>query len=471
MASNYTSRSTTGPPGNRPAHSWPTHLPSVTLERIAQGGEAVGRHEGRVVFVRGGLPGEVVSVHLTQTRSRYARGVVDEVLRAAPERVEPRCALFGKCGGCHWQFIAYPAQIVFKQTILKEQCHRIGHIEDAPVLPALGMTDPWGYRAKAQLHLAPDGLAGFYAWNSHEVIPLERCPLLVPKINRVLPLLRGAQGLRPADRPSQITLRYSWAEDTCLTILHGGTRRGALALLEYLSDQIREIAWENGRRTEILSGKGFLLETLGTTSLRVSPDSFFQANVPQTQRLVHILGECLGIRPSDRLLDAYAGVGALSLPLASLVKQVTAIEAHAMAASDCARNAVQLGLANVEVLEGSVERVLPTLDRRFDLVILDPPRRGCHERALEAVVQCRPRSVAYVSCHPGTLARDLGLLRAWGYHPRQILPVDLFPQTFHVESLSVLDQTDSPGRSTPTASPPRFAETASRPGQDRRSPH
>jgi 23S rRNA (uracil1939-C5)-methyltransferase len=407
---------------------------------MAQGGESVGHYKGRVVFVRGGLPGETVSARLTQTRERYARGIVSQVLSAAPERVDPRCPVFGRCGGCHWQYAAYPAQIAFKQTILEEQCQRLGGIEEPPIGPALAMSNPWAYRSKAQFRLSAEGNPGFYARQSHDVVPILQCPLLVPKLNVIVPLLERAKDIPPAHRPSEISLRYSWAEEECHVQFHGGTRRGATTLQSHLVGEVSEISWRKDRETRILEGRGFLLETLGGMSLRVSADSFFQVNVPQTRRLLQTLIDLLEPQPDDHLLDAYSGVGALSLPIAPHVKTVTAIEAHAAAVADFRRNTHHLGATNVRVLQGLVERVLPELARGFDVIILDPPRRGCLGRALEAVVQCRPRRIGYVSCHPGTLARDLRLLCAQEYRLLQIVPVDLFPQTFHVESVSLLER-------------------------------
>jgi 23S rRNA (uracil1939-C5)-methyltransferase len=415
----------------------------VHLDGIAQGGDAVGHHDGQVVFVQGGLPGEDVTVRVTERQRSFLRGVVEEVLQPSPERVLPRCPLFGRCGGCHWQTMSYQAQLACKRTIVAEQCQHVGQIADVPVAPAMGMQEPWGYRSTAELHVAPAGLAGYYAAHSHEVVPLDSCPLLVPALNVLLPhLQRLLPEMAPADRPAEITLRWSWAEEVVLLLLEGGTRRGAVHLREALAGQVSEVSWSRGRQVQILAGRGFFFEALDEKPLRVSPTSFFQVNVPQARRLLQTVLAMLDPRPEDYVLDAYAGVGALSLPLAGLVRRVTAIEVHPAAVADLRENARQrAGGGHVEALVGLVEQVLPAQGERYDLVILDPPRRGCLPAALEAVLAARPRRIVYVSCHPGTLARDLRTLTAGGYRLCQVQPVDLFPQTFHVESVALLEDT------------------------------
>lgn len=434
--------------------SWPDRISSLALEGIAQGGDAVGRYQGRVVFARGGLPGEIVSLHLTQTHKSFARGVVEAVHTAAPERVRPGCPLFDRCGGCQWQYIDYPAQLAFKRIIVEEQCR---HLISSPatVLPTVGMEEPWNYRSTAQLRLAPDGRLGYYAWHSHDLVPLERCPLLVEPLNeRIPPLARALQALAPAERPEQVTLRYSWEEDRCLLLIDQGSRGAACRLRDRLQVAFPEVAWQRGRGIEVLAGQGFLHESLAGAPLRVSSRSFFQVNVPQARSLLQTVHAMLDPLSGEHLLDAYAGVGALSLSLfqgqslqaawaegvVRAVGRVTAIESHPDAVKDLRANARRWGEDRVEVFPGTVERLLPGLGWAFDLVVLDPPRRGCQPEVLAAVAAGRPRRIAYVSCHPGTLARDLPVLLGGGYRLVRIQPLDLFPQTFHVESVALLER-------------------------------
>ncbi len=420
---------------------WPSHLDSLRLDGIAQGGEAVGHVEGRVVFVQGGIPGEVVSVRLLEKRPAYARGEVEQILEPSPDRVGPPCSLAGQCGGCGWQYIAYPAQLAFKRTIVEEQCRHMGGLAECPVEPTLGMQEPWHYRSTIEVHVAPTGLVGYYAPHSHHVVAAEDCPLHVRPLHAVLlKLQRIVPSIRPADRPAAITLRYSWAEKASLVLFQEGTRGGAAQLAERIADRAPEAAWQHGRQVQILAGRGYLVEKVGGVALRVSPTSFFQVNVPQARRMVQLIEEMLEPRPGDSLLDAYAGVGALSLPLAHQVARITAIESHPAAVADLRANVQQLGLDHIEAIEGLVEKVLPAQAERsgYDLILLDPPRRGCEPAVLQAILSARPRRIVYVSCHPGTLARDLKALRAGGYHPLRVQPLDMFPQTPHVESVALL---------------------------------
>jgi 23S rRNA (uracil1939-C5)-methyltransferase len=414
----------------------------IRLEGIAQGGEAVGRWKGQVIFVQGGLPGEVVALRLTARRRSFARGVVEEVLQPSRDRIKPRCPLFGNCGGCHWQYIAYPTQVDLKQTIVVEQCRHLGRIAELPLAAPLAMAEPWGYRSTAELHLSPAGLVGYYAARSHEVVPLEVCPLLAPALNDLLPpLQRLLPTLTPADRPKALTMRWSWAEECVLLLLTGGTRQGALHLGEELAGLAAEVVWRHGRQMEVLHGRGYFHEALDDLLLRVSPTAFFQVNVPQARRLLQAVRALLDPRPEDHLLDAYAGVGALSLPLLGSVRQVTAVESHPAAVADLRANVRRWAdSGQVEVLAGPVERVLPAHEGQYDLATLDPPRRGCAPAALQAILAGRPRRIVYVSCHPGTLARDIRILIDGGHRLRFIQLVDLFPQTFHVESVALLEQ-------------------------------
>jgi len=414
----------------------------IRLEGIAQGGEAVGRWKGKVIFAQGGLPGEVVALCLTAQRRSFARGVVEEVLQPSLDRIEPRCPLFGPCGGCHWQYVAYPAQVDLKRTIVGEQCQHLGRVAEPPVAAPLAMEEPWGYRSTAELHLSSAGLVGYYAARSHEVVPLEDgCPLLVPALDELLPpLQRLLPTLNPADRPTDLTMRWSWAEGCALLLLVGGTHQGARHLCEELSGLVSEVIWRHGRQMEVLCGRGYFHEVLDDLPLRVSPTAFFQVNVPQARCLLQIVRALLDPRPEDHLLDAYAGVGALSLPLLGAVRQVTAIESHPAAVADLRANVRRWADAGqVKVLAGRVEHVLSAQRGKYDLVVLDPPRRGCAPAALRAILAGRPRRIVYVSCHPGTLARDIRILIEGGYCLQSIQPVDLFPQTFHVESVALLE--------------------------------
>ncbi len=420
---------------------WPDRLDSLRLEGIAQGGEAVGHVEGRVVFVQGGIPGELVSVRLLEKRPSYAKGQVEQVLEPSPDRVGPPCPLVGQCGGCGWQYIAYPAQLAFKKTIVEEQCRHMGGLTECPIEPTLGMKEPWRYRSTVEVHVAPTGLVGYYAPRSHHVVAADDCPLHVRPLNSVLlKLQRIIPSIRPADRPAAITLRYSWAEKLTMVLFQEGTRSGAAQLAERLADRVAEAAWQHGRHVQVLAGRGYLVEKIGGVSLRLSPTSFFQVNIPQARRMVQLVEEMLEPRPEDSLLDAYAGVGAISLPLARRVDRITAIESHPAAVADLRANVQQLRLDQVEAIEGLVERVLPAQveSQHYDLILLDPPRRGCEPAVLQAILSAQPRRIVYVSCHPGTLARDLKALRAGGYHLLRVQPLDMFPQTPHVESVALL---------------------------------
>lgn len=420
--------------------SYPDEL-ELLVERMAQGGAGVGRWEGRVIFAAGGLPGERVRVRLSERRARYAHGHVVAVQEPAPERIAPRLP-----GADHisWQHIDYAAQLGFKQTILREQLARLAGLE-VPVAPVLPAAQPWGYRNTAHLRIdAARGLVGYYAASSHTLRDLPADPLLLPALNEALAGLRRL--LVPDAWPVvAVTLRGSGAYGYAVAALHGLPNHAPADSLENLGwrwsahvPSLAAAAPEVGTR----GGSPVTLhEELGEIVFALSPASFFQSNTAQAARLLDVVRELLALQPSDHLLDAYSGVGAFALPLARHVQTVVAIEEHHQAVADGEASAQQNDVGNVTFLAAPVERALASLTAPLDAAILDPPRRGCHPAALQALADLAPTRIAYVSCQPGILARDLRLLIERGYALRAVQPVDLFPQTPHIECVALLDRT------------------------------
>ena len=393
----------------------------LTLTDIAYGGQAIGHHEGRVVFVEGGIPGEEVwaSVH---SRGDYLVGAVDEVVVPSPHRVSPPCPYVGACGGCQWQHIAYPYQLELKQHILAEQLRRIGKFTDPPVPPTVP-SEPWAYRNHARFSLDREGHLGFVGPGGRRPVAIDRCLIMDEAINRTLAVLQEhheelARLPRVASKGArlhQVAVRY-------------GVATGELLINPDLSK----------RGVPLASGQALYHESLRGHRFRVSAASFFQVNTPQAETLVRLVTERLALTGHETIVDAYAGVGTFAALLAGRAARVIAIEESAAANADAKVNLE--GISNVELIAGKVERVLPQLEERVDAVILDPPRPGCHAAVLEAIIERAPRRVVYVSCDPATLARDLAVLRDGGYALREALPVDLFPQTYHIEAVATLDR-------------------------------
>lgn len=410
----------------------------LQLDGIAQGGDGVGRYDGQVVFVRGGLPGERVRVRITERKASYLRGEVETLVEVSPDRVEPRLL-----AGDHapWQHIAYPAQLRFKETILREQLAKLAGLHTMPLEPIVAAPQPWGYRNTAHLH-AHGTTLGYFAAGTHTVEPLGSDPLLLPGLNAALTTLAK---ILPRDLITGVTLRASEAFGYVLGVLHADSHAHPddLELLAAAwrahAPHVAGVSAElRGREVIDPQGSVTLNEVLSEIVYQLGPTSFFQANVPQAQRLVDLALAALAPRPKQRFLDLYSGVGVFALPMAVAGAQVTAIEEHPGAVTDGRLSAKLNQIAGVTFVRSAVERALPNITEPIHGVLLDPPRRGCHPAVLEELVRLHPPSIVYVSCHPGILGRDLPPLLQAGYAIERIQPVDLFPQTPHIETIVVL---------------------------------
>lgn len=422
----------------RTTTDWPAEV-EIEIDALAQGGAGVGRWQDRPVFVAGALPGERVRARLVERRDTWARGELAALLSApAPARAAPPCPIYAECGGCDWQHLRLDGQRAAKQAILGEQLTHMGRLGQVPLLPTAGAA-PWAYRSTARLHIAGE-LIGFYAAGGRRIVPLAECPLLDPRLNEALAALRL---LLPAPGLREATLRLSTTTGRIHALLDGQGQpawnqlardwRAAVPALSGVSAAARS-GWR------MLAGAPYLEELMGDVLLRVSPTSFFQANVERARAVLAELERWLALAPDATLLDAFCGVGTFVLPLGRRVSRAWGIEENPAAIADAAASASAHAIANVTLIAGKVEDQIGELAGRVDMAVLDPPRRGCEESTLAALLRLRPRQIAYLSCHPGTLARDIRALSAGGYGLRSAQPFDFFPQTAHIESLVLLER-------------------------------
>jgi 23S rRNA (uracil1939-C5)-methyltransferase len=430
----------------------------ITLSALAFGGDAVGRvpegdpRAGLAVFVPYALPGETVRLRLLDVKRGHARGELLEVLVPSPERVTPRCPHFFTpqseitCGGCHYQHLSYPAQLAAKAVILRDQLERIGGLKDPAVLPAVASPYAWNYRNHVQFHLTLQGKLGFEAHRSHRVIPIRECHLPEATINQLWPRLE----LEPLPGLERVSLRVGAGEEMML-ILEGGDPQSFELIIEELPISAVHLGPAGplvmaGNEALDIEVEAMRLDPGGSIpgtsplrrSFRVSADSFFQVNTSQAGEMVTHLLSNLPLDPSTTLLDVYCGVGLFSAFLASRVGRLIGIEISPSACQDFELNLSDFD--NVELYEAAAEETLPALDIRPDVILVDPPRAGLGLPALDGLNNLGPSTLAYVSCDPATLARDARRLVANGYHLRQITPFDLFPQTYHIESISFWDR-------------------------------
>ncbi len=404
---------------------------TLTLEQMAHGGEALGRHEGKVIFVGYSMPGESVRVRLTEDHASWARAQLVEVLASSPDRVIPPCPYFGpeRCGGCQWQHIAYERQLQLKQEVVIDQLRRLGRVAEPPVKSTLAVGEPWGYRNHMQFSVTRDGRLGLRRSNSREVVAIDECLLLHPSLQELY-----------------ASFELEW-DALRRVILRCGVNTGdRMVILEADSDEIPEIAIDmpvsvvlhRARKGPFpLAGLPFLRERVGEKVFRVSSQSFFQVNTAGAEVLLRLVREYLSPKGHETLLDLYCGVGLFGLSLAEEVGLVIGIDASESAMEDAAYNAEDFGLDNVALHEGPVEEVLPVLWEPAELAVLDPPRSGAGREVLAQLPRLHVRRVVYVSCDVATMARDARFLQELGYRLREVQPVDMFPQTYHIETVSL----------------------------------
>lgn len=395
----------------------------LDLDGITHGGEAVGRlPEGKACFVPFAIPGERVRVRVVEERRRWARGELLEVLVPSPDRVEAPCALFGPggCGGCQLQHVAPERQTALRRRVLIEQLERIGGISDPPVTAAVRCGDE-AYRTRARFAVTRDGRLGFRRAGSHDVVPVARCHLATADLQA----LRERMGDGWAG-VGEVTLRTGSAGSAAVVT----PGPDALPPLPATAD---DVALLDATGTAVgLRGDGVLTEVVDGFGFRVSPTSFFQANRCGAETLLRLVRAAAAVQPGERVLDCYAGVGLFARGLAEDGGVVTAVEAHPAAAADARHNLA----GHATVVEDDVAAVVAGWDARVDVVVLDPPRRGAGAAQVTAMAGLAARTIVYVACDPAALARDAAALRDAGYDLIEVVPVDQFAHTAHIEAVA-----------------------------------
>lgn len=420
-----------------------TTEPSVfdlQLEKLTYGGEAMGRlPDGRAVFVLFGLPGERVRVRLTEEKRSFARGELVEILEPSPHRIMPRCTHFGVCGGCHYQNLPYEEQRKAKTEILRDQLTRIGRIEAPPVSEMVPNPSPWNYRNHVQFHLTNEGRLGYMTAGIPRVFPIRECHLPEGSINSLWPQLEFEPGM-----------------DLDRVAIRSGVDEELMLILESDSPEPPELEIETGISVThifdedmvVIAGNDHVMVRVLDRTFRVSAASFFQVNAAMAERMVEHFLVHLPTVQSATLLDIYCGAGLFSAFLAPKFERLIGIESSPAACEDFAYNLDEF--ENVDLYEGFAEEILPELVGRIGrdgipdgdnptYVVVDPPRAGLDKRVLDGLVKLSPQVIAYVSCDPSTLARDAARLIQGGYQLRHVTPFDLFPQTFHIESISFFE--------------------------------
>jgi 23S rRNA (uracil1939-C5)-methyltransferase len=385
-------------------------MTEIQIDRIGPGGEGVGSIDGRITFVPGVLPGERARVRVVEEKRRWARAELLEVIEAAPGRVTPPCPVFDRCGGCSWLHADTNLHARWKQSIVEQQLARIAKL-DCEVRPTRTPSSPVGYRNKAVLEIA-SGRPAFHESRSHTLVPVDDCLVLHTSLRQMLGELGDLDGV------TQLTLRTGVRTGDRMILAAG-------ELPAQANDWSGSVVHARGHAIHVLKGLDHFHEEIAGKRLRITANAFFQVNTDGAELLVDLVGDALQPGPEDHLADLYAGGGLFAATVGRRAKRVTAVESGLSTRDDLQANSGP----NVRVVAHAVEQ----WSDRADIVVCDPPRRGLQTRGVDVVVGTGARAIAYVSCDTGTFARDARALVDRGFALESVQPVDMFPQTAHVE--------------------------------------
>jgi len=444
---------------------------TLTIKRLGINGEGVGYFKKQVVFVEGALPGEVVIAKIEKIEQKYAIAKLKKIRTKSPERVEPPCSIFEKCGGCQLQHLSYEGQLKEKKDQVIQAFERYTHFtnDNIPINNTIGMNNPWSYRNKGQLQVGKVGeqvIAGLYEMGSHNLIDLSECAVQHPKANEIVQ--KTKQILQKLQIPIYNERKRSGVIRTVVTRVGFETGQLQLVLvtnqrqIPKLNELIMEIRYElpdvksivqniNSSKTSTIFGEESVLlwgeerieEKLGDLSFSLSPRAFFQLNPEQTVKLYNKVKEYAALTGTEIVVDAYCGVGTIGLWLASAAKEIRGMDIIPEAILDARENARRSGITNAIYEVGKAETWMPKwVNEGFapDVVVVDPPRTGCDQALLNTLIQVKPKKLIYVSCNPSTLAKDCKHLLAAGFILKEIQPVDMFPHTSHVECVTLLER-------------------------------
>lgn len=457
-------------PSSSPTLDWRQGaLLTLTIVDLSNSGDGVGRCQERVVFVPNAVPGDRLSVRLLHVKPQYAHGRIEKILKPSPHRIRPACIVADKCGGCQWQPVEYERQLEAKQAQVIQSLERIGGLNNPPVDTVLA-SPPLGYRNKVSYPLGTSATgqvqAGYYQKSSHRLVNLNQCPIQDPRLNPLLAEVKQdiqQRGWSIYDETQHqgllrhLSLRIGQRTGEMLLTLVATTLKlpdlneQAELWLDRYPDLVGVFLNSNpdrtnaifGSETRCIAGQPYLREILAGLQFQIRPTTFFQVNTAQAEALLQTIQQELRFQGHELVIDAYCGIGTLTLPIAQQVRQVIGIEVQSEAIEQAEQNARINHIDNVTFHVGKTEDQLPQLLQdgdRPDVVLLDPPRKGCDASVLKTLLTALPDRIVYVSCDPATLARDLKVLCQEDYCLTRVQPADFFPQTSHVECAAFLSQ-------------------------------
>ena len=445
---------------------------TVSIEDISEDGAGIGKLDGYIWFIKDAVIGDVVRARAMKMKKNYGFARLMEILTSSEARVEPKCPVARQCGGCQLQAMSYEEQLKFKERKVKNHLLRIGKFKEDEIhmLPIMGMKEPWRYRNKAQFPFGLDKngniVAGFYAGRTHDIIECKDCLLGVEENKDILGIIKGfmrVHGIRPYDetthkglvRHALIRKGFHSGEIMVCLVINGKDIPAKEQLVEELCQVkgMTSISYSiNQEKTNVIMGKeivnlygpGYITDNIGNVTYQISPLSFYQVNPVQTEKLYGTALEYAGLTGNETVWDLYCGIGTISLFLAQNAKKVYGVEIVPQAIEDARRNAALNNITNAEFFTGKAEEVLPEQYEKnkvyADVIVVDPPRKGCDQVCLDTILKMAPKRVVYVSCDSSTLARDLRYLADGGYEVEKVRCCDMFGQSCHVETVVLLTQ-------------------------------
>ena len=452
---------------------------TLHIEDIGTGGEGIGKADGFTFFVKDAIVGDVIEAKIMKLKKNYGYARLMKVLTPSKDRVEPKCPVARQCGGCQIQEMRYEAQLAFKQKMVQNNLERIGGLSDFEMYPVIGMETPYAYRNKAQFPVGEDKdgniVIGFYAGRTHHIVEQTDCCIGAPENGEVLRKVKAymqKNQIRPYNEEHHsgivrhILIRTGYhTKEIMVCLIVNAAKASCLKNAEQLTESLREMDGMTsvmvnfntektnvilGKKSEVLWGQPYIEDFIGDVKYQISPQSFFQVNPMQTEKLYAKALEYAGLTGNETVWDLYCGIGTISLFLAKNARKVYGVEIVPQAIEDARNNAKRNGIDNAEFFVGKAEEVVPAFYEkalkqaqdseagksiRPDVVVVDPPRKGCEEVLLETIVKMQPQRIVYVSCDSATLARDLKFLSANGYAVKKVQPVDQFGHSVHIETV------------------------------------
>ena len=435
----------------------------ILINNVSHQGEGIGRVENFAVFVPGAIKGEKIEVKITEIRKNFARGELEKIILPSLNRVKPPCSVFNLCGGCHLQHINYKKQLEMKKEIVENVLSRIGN-QNIDVMPIIGMEIPWRYRNKGHFHLARENeniTLGFYQSKSHDLVPVSQCLLFSQNINSLIKYLE-----KELTRQKITIYNHKTDKGNFRGIVLRESKYTGEIMIIFITREERWYLDENflnnliiafpqvvslcqninknpkmalfGKDFRILKGKTFIEDHIDSFKFKISPSSFFQVNVLQTEILYKKILEYANLSGKETVIDSYSGTGTISIYLAGKAKKVYGLELQKGAVRDAWANGELNNLSNLKFFSGKAESWLYKWIQRgekAEVIVIDPPRRGCSREVLKNIIKIKPEQILYVSCDMPTLARDIKYITQNGYNIEEVQPIDMFPHTSHIECL------------------------------------